>query len=398
MKEYYRVQVEIDLDAIYENMKRTRRKLKDGVRLMAVIKTDAYGHGAVAVAKAIDSLVDAYAVAIVEEAEELRREGVTKPILILSRVPQPLYPRLLDLEDVCPAIFTMEDAKCLSQEAGKKNRSIGIHLKVDTGMGRIGMQPDEQSADMVKAISELPGIIMEGCFTHFAKADMLDKEPARHQFELFTKFIEMLNKRGINPAICHTANSAAIMELPDTHLNMVRSGISTYGLYPSDEVDENELKLTPAMQMRAYVAHVKTVPEGTQIGYGGTFTAKRETRVATIPVGYGDGYPRSLSNLGRILIHGQYAPIIGRVCMDQFMVDVTGIEQVQVGDCVTLFGKDGENFISVEELANESGSFNYEFVCDVGKRVPRVFIRHGKKVGTMDFYENSRVGLSLELE
>lgn len=397
MKEYYRVQAEIDLDAIYENIKNTREKLADGVKLMAVIKSDGYGHGAVAVAKTIDSMVDAYAVAILEEAEELRQSGITKPILILGHVPEQQYPALLALSDVMPAIFTLESAQALSQCAVEAGKEVKIHLKVDTGMGRIGFLPNAQSLMEIEEIHKLPKLRIDGCFTHFAKADLREKEDTWKQFHIFTDYIQKIKALGIELPTCHAANSAAIMELPQMHLDMVRSGISTYGLYPSEEVDKKELALQPGMAIRAFISHVKEVEAGTAIGYGGTFVTERRTKVATIPVGYGDGYPRSLSNLGRVLIHGQSARIIGRICMDQFMVDVTELGEVKTGDDVILVGTDGTERISVEELADQSGSFNYEFVCDIGKRIPRVYFRKGKKAGTMDFYHNSQTGLELEI-
>lgn len=397
MKEYYRVQAEIDLDAIYENMKNIREKLVDGVKLMAVIKSDGYGHGAVAVAKTIDSLVDAYGVAILEEAEELRESRITKPVLILGYVPEKQYPKLLALEGVMPAIFTLESAEALSRCAQAFGKEVKLHLKVDTGMSRIGFLPTEESLRQIEQIHKLPNLRIDGCFTHFAKADMKDKEATRKQFQIFTDFIQKIEAMGIALPVCHAANSAAIMELPQMHLDMVRSGISTYGLYPSEEVKKEELLLKPGMAIRAFVSHVKEVEAGTEIGYGGTFVTKRRTKVATIPVGYGDGYPRSLSNQGRVLIHGKEAKIIGRICMDQFMVDVTDLDGVKTGDDVILVGTDGKERITVEELANQSGSFNYEFVCDIGKRIPRVYFRHGKKAGTMDFYKNSQIGLELEL-
>lgn len=397
MKEYYRVQAEIDLDAIYDNIKNTREKLADGVKLMAVIKSDGYGHGAVAVAKTIDSLVDAYGVAILEEAQELRESRITKPILILGYVPEKQYPKLLALEGVMPAIFTLESAEALSRCAQAFGKEVKLHLKVDTGMSRIGFLPTEESLRQIEQIHKLPNLRIDGCFTHFAKADMKDKEATRKQFQIFTDFIRKIEAMGIALPVCHAANSAAIMELPQMHLDMVRSGISTYGLYPSEEVKKEELLLKPGMAIRAWVSHVKEVEAGTEIGYGGTFVTKRRTKVATIPVGYGDGYPRSLSNQGRVLIHGKEAKIIGRICMDQFMVDVTDLDGVKTGDDVILVGTDGKERITVEELADQSGSFNYEFVCDIGKRIPRVYFRNGKKAGTMDFYKNSQIGLELEL-
>ena len=385
MKKYYRVQANINLDAVYQNVKQAKKLLKPGTKLMAVIKADGYGHGAVEVAKTIDELADAYGVAILEEGIELRRAGITKPILILGFTPQPQYEAMIDY-DIEAAVFQPDMAEKLSQAAVSKGKSAGIHLKLDTGMSRIGLALNDAALSDIIKIAGLPGIRIEGCFSHFARMDEADKTKAMEQFSCYCDFVRRIEDAGINIPVKHISNSAGIIEAPEVHLDMVRDGICVYGLYPSEEVQKERLPLIPAMELKAWVSYVKELDAGVEVGYGGTFTTSRRTRVATIPVGYADGYPRCLSNKGRVLIHGQSAPIIGRVCMDQFMADVTEIGDVSEGDEVTLFGRDGDAKISIEEISGMSHSFNYEFVCDVGKRVPRVFYRNGKVAGTKDFY------------
>lgn len=378
MKDYERVYAGIDLDAIEQNIRNSKKLLKPSTKLLVVIKADGYGHGAVPIAKTLDSLADMYGVAVIEEAVELREHGIKKPILILGTVSETWYSTAVEY-DIIPAVYTMEMAEGLSKAACEQQKTIRIHIKVDTGMGRIGMEPTPESALVVKQISELPGIEIDGCFTHMARADEKDKTYAWKQYDQFMYFIKELEKQGITIPVKHIANSASIMELPEFQLDMVRSGISTYGLYPSGEVDQSRLKLIPAMSLRSHISYVKEMEAGCPISYGGTYVTDRRMKVATIPVGYADGYPRGLSNQGYVLIHGMKAPILGRVCMDQFMVDVTGIPDVAIGDVVTLVGNNGDVTITVEELAEMVGSFNYEFVCDISKRVPRLYYHQGKE-------------------
>ena len=288
--------------------------------------------------------------------------------------------------DIATAVFTEKMAEQLSDEAQKMGKKALVHLKIDTGMSRIGFLPTRESLDSIRRIASLPGLSIEGCFTHFARMDEKDKTRAKMQFETYMEFVQKIEEMGIKIPVRHVSNSAGIIEMPEVNLDMVRDGISVYGMYPSEEVCKEKLPLTPAMEVRSWVSYVKTLEPGVQIGYGGTYTTTRQTKVATIPVGYADGYPRALSNKGRVLIHGQSAPILGRVCMDQFMVDVTDIPNVGQGDVVTLTGRDGDAYISIEEVADMAYSFNYEFVCDIGKRVPRVFYRHGRKIDTKDYY------------
>lgn len=385
MRKYYRVQANINLDAIYDNFYRARQLLRPQTKLMAIVKADAYGHGAVEVAQTIDELADAYGVAILEEGIELRKAGIQKPILILGFTTQEQYDAMIRF-DIATAVFQLDMAQKLSVAAMSAGKKAKIHLKLDTGMSRIGFALNEKSLEDITEIAGLPGIQIDGCFSHFARMDEKDKTKAMQQFTRFCEFTEKIEARGIVLPVKHISNSAGIMEAPEVQLDMVRDGICLYGLYPSEEVQKERLILKPAMEWKAYISFVKELEPGIEIGYGGTYTTTKKTKVATVPVGYADGYPRCLSNTGHVLIHGQRVPIIGRVCMDQFMVDVTGVPDVREGDTVTLFGRDGESEITIEEISKQSYSFNYEFICDVGKRVPRVFFRHGSPIKTKDYY------------
>ncbi len=385
IKEYYRVQANINLDAIYQNVANAKKLLKPGTKIMAIVKADGYGHGAIETASVIDSIVDAYGVAILEEGIELRQAGFTKDILILGFTPAPLYEPMINY-NITTAVFQLDMAQKISETAVKLGKKAHIHIALDTGMNRIGFKQDNESLDIIKQIAALPGILIDGCFTHFARMDEKDKTKAKIQFERFILFTKRIEAAGIKLPLKHAANSAAIIEMQETGLDMVRDGISVYGMYPSEEVDKFRLELIPAMELKAHVSFVKTIGAGEEIGYGGTYTTTGRTVVATIPVGYADGYPRALSGKGRVLVHGQSAKIIGRVCMDQFMVDVTNIEGVKEGDIVTLAGRDGDEYISIEEVAGMAYSFNYEFVCNIGKRVPRVYYHNGKITGTKDYY------------
>lgn len=388
-RKYYRVQANINLDAIYENVSNAKKLLRPETKFMAIIKADGYGHGAVPLAETIDELVDAYGIAILEEGIELRKAGFTKPMLILGYTSPEQYPAMIQY-GIATAVFTLEMAKEISKCAVEMNQTAKIHIKLDTGMSRIGFSVSEKNKEdslkKIVEISKLPMIEIDGCFSHFARMDETDKTKAMEQFRKFQDFTGKMEEAGVKIPVKHISNSAGIMEMPEVQLDMVRDGICLYGLYPSEEVHKERLPLTPAMEMKAYVSFVKELPAGVEIGYGGTYTTTKDTMVATIPVGYADGYPRCLSGKGYVLIHGKKARILGRVCMDQFMVDVTEIPDVKVGDVATLFGKDGDAEISIEEISEMAYSFNYEFVCDVGKRVPRVYFRNGEVVLTKDFY------------
>jgi alanine racemase len=379
MDNYMRVRADINLDAIHHNLQQVKSKINKNSKLMAVIKADGYGHGAGMIAKYCDDVIDSYAVAIVEEGIALRQEGFTKPILLLGYTHPSQYEDLLKY-NLTPAIFSFDMAKPLSDLGVKAGKTLKVHIKLDTGMSRIGFVDNSVGVEEVVKISKLPNIEIEGIFSHLARADEKDKIYANAQFQRFTNFYNKLKVQGVNIPIRHISNSAAIMELQSMNLELVRSGIITYGLYPSEEVDKGELSLVPAMELKTHISYIKTLPSGVAVGYGGTYVTKGETVVATIPVGYADGYPRSLSNKGEVIINGKRASIIGRICMDQFMVDVTHIPNVKVGDTVTLMGRDKEEFIPCEEVANLAGSFNYEFVCDISKRVPRVYYFNNKVV------------------
>lgn len=371
-KIYERTYAQIDLGAIRHNILEERRRVGKDVKIMAIIKADAYGHGDIPVAETLNDLVDAYGVAIPEEALRLRKKGIGKMLLILGHTGREWFEDIIK-NHISQTVYTFEMAKQLSQTAVELGEKVKIHIKIDTGMSRIGFMPVKDNIEVIRAVSELPGIEIEGIFTHFARADESTSEAAREPFEKYMIFTRELEDRGIQIPIKHTANSASIIQFPESWLDMVRSGITTYGLYPSEEVTKETLDLKPALQWKSVVSYVKRIHPGTSVGYGGTFTAKRETTVATVPVGYADGVRRDLSGKGRVLIRGQYAPMIGRICMDQFMVDVTDIEGVSEGDTVTLIGTDGANRISVEEVAGLSHSFNYEYVCGITDRVPRKY-------------------------
>lgn len=371
---YYRVQAKVHLNAIRHNLLEIRGKIDQAAKLMVIIKADAYGHGAVPLAKAIgeSSLVDAYGVAIIEEAIELREAGISKPLLILGYTPKEQYD-LVVAYNVAQTIFQYEMAEALSKEAVKQNKTARIHIKVDTGMSRIGFTDTRESIQHIKKIAELPNIEIEGLFSHFARADEEDRKTTEAQLARYRSFVKDLEKENIHIPIKHIANSAGIIEFPEASYNMVRCGIATYGIYPSDMVHKERVELIPAMEIKTHVIYVKDVEAGVGISYGATYITDRKRRIATIPVGYADGYSRNLSNCGKVIIHGQYAPVVGRICMDQFMVDVTDISDVKQGDTVTLLGRDADAYISAEELAEWSHSFAYELVCTVGKRIPRVY-------------------------
>jgi len=373
--------VTIDLDAIDQNFDAIRKK--GGCDIMTIIKADAYGHGAIPIARLLQEKSAFFGVSSISEALELRKAGLTIPILILGYTPVSNYETAIT-QGIRPAIFHWEDALALSEAAIRCGQAAPFHFAVDTGMSRIGFQVTDEAADLCSRIAGLPGLRAEGLFSHFATADCADLHRADRQAELFARFDSMLKDRGLQIPLRHLYNSAGIMNYGPRY-EMVRSGIVTYGLYPSKEVPPAHLPLKPALQWFSRVTHVKTLPAGREIGYGGTFTTEADTVVATIPVGYADGYRRSLSGKFHVLIRGQKAPILGRICMDQMMVDVTGIPGVSCGDTVTLIGTDGDNTISVEQIAEPAGSFNYEFSCGISRRVPRYYIKNGEPVHTVHY-------------
>lgn len=382
-----RVYLRIDLDKICNNINEVIKKVGKDTKVLAVVKGDAYGHGAIEVTKALSEIgTYGFAVATVGEALALRRAGITKPILILDFVFPNQFETIIR-NDIMLTIFQYGIAKELNEAAVQMGTTAHIHIKVDTGMGRIGYIPDEKSIDEICRIAQLPNIEIDGIFTHFACADMVDKTSMNNQYEKFRDFVEKLEARGINIPIKHVCNSAAIIDKDDNFLNLVRSGIVTYGLYPSEDVHKENLHVEPAMELHSVVINIKTIHKGDTVSYGSTYVAEKPTVIATIPVGYADGYPRLLSGKGSVLIHGKRAKIVGRVCMDQFMVDVTDIPDVSIGDNVTLIGRDGDDCITCEEIGDISGRFNYEFLCCINRRVPRVYIRNGKTKKIVDYLE-----------
>ena len=373
----HRTYLKIDLNKLEHNFNCVRNKLPSDVKILGVIKANAYGHGAVEIGKFLDDKCDFFGVACIEEAVELKKAEIKTPILILGRV----FP--FDIEtavkyDVRIPIFSYEDAVVLSNEAVKQGKNVPFHFCIDTGMSRIGFQVSEESADICKSITELPNIFAEGLFSHFATADENDLSKAVEQRNKYKKFCKMLSDREVEIPIKHLNNSAGIMNF-DEYFDMCRMGIITYGLYPSDEVDKGILDLEPIMSWHAKISHVKELESNREISYGGTFKTDKVTKVATVPVGYADGFPRCLSNKGRVIINGKYAKILGRVCMDQFMVDVSDIE-CNINDEVVLFGTQKNAHISLEELSNSAYSFNYELPCRIPLRVNRVYVYNGKTV------------------
>lgn len=378
----FRYYAEIDLDAFEHNIRQIRRCIGDKPMLCGVVKADGYGHGAVMLAKTMESLgVDWLAVSCIDEALELRKNGIRLPVLILGAAEEERYGEMIE-NHITPTIFTYKAAAHLNEvlEAYPDMWPFNIHIKVDTGMSRIGFYPDEASVGEIVKIAGLSHIKIQGLFTHFACADMADSEPTKKQLEKYRWIAEALEKKGIHIPVKHCANSAGIMAYDEAYFDMVRAGIIIYGLYPSEEMDRQALALCPVMSLKSHITYIKEVPENTGISYGSTYVTDKRTRIATVPVGYADGYPRSLSGRGRVLIRGQYAPIVGRVCMDQMMVDITGLDGICEGDTVTLAGSDGDRCIPVEEPAQKAGSFNYEFVCSVSRRVPRVYYKNKKVV------------------
>ena len=373
MNRYLRCYAEISLEAIGHNIREVKKRLPEGVKLLGVVKANAYGHGAVPVASYLENQVDYFATATIEEAVELRENGISAPILILGYVSPSQYGDLVEY-DITQTIDSYAQALALEKEDARQNRKAKAHLAVDTGMTRIGFQVTEHDADEAAKIADLPHIELEGMFTHFSCADQEDKTYCSMQMEKYDKMTALLAERGVTIPLRHICNSAGIMEFDDHHFEMVRSGIITYGIYPSEEVKKERLDLIPALSWKSHVIHVKEVGPGIGVSYGATYvTEKPMTRIATVSAGYADGYPRALSNQGCVLIHGKKAPIIGRICMDQMMVDVTDIPDVQVEDVVTLVGTDGDETITIEEIANPAARFDYEMLCDISSRVTRVY-------------------------
>lgn len=370
-----RVTAEVSLEAIENNIRSMAGIISPGTKILAVIKADGYGHGALQVAVRLEQMdcVFGYATATAEEAFKLRNDGIRKPILVLGYTFPDNYEDMIRL-DIRPAVFKKETARQLNEAAAAVGRTCRIHIKVDTGMSRIGVPCNEEGIETALEISRYDRLSVEGMFTHFARADEPDKTPAIKQLEKFNDFLRRCAYRGLEPELKHCSNSAAILEMPEANMDLVRAGITMYGLWPSGKELTDSIRLEPAMSLKSSIVYIKTLEPGTEISYGGIYTTDKTTRVATVPVGYADGYPRSLSNKGYVLIKGKKAPILGRVCMDQLMVDVTDIPEAQEYDEVVLLGNSGGSTITAEELGSLSGRFNYEFVCAISDRVPRKYV------------------------
>jgi alanine racemase len=384
-KELRPVWAEIDLDAIANNMREIRR-ISESKEIIAIIKADGYGHGAVDIAPVLlENGADRIGVAVITEAVELRNSGIDVPMMVLGFTPPTLFERILE-HNIEQTIFNYNDAKELSRIATEKNKIVKIHIAIDTGMGRIGFLPNEESAQEVYEISRLSNIEIVGLFTHFSSADDLDKAYTHLQIKKYNEFNERLIDLGIDIPLKHVSNSAGIIDLPIAHYNAVRPGIILYGCYPSEEVMKEKINVKPVMSLKANIVHIKTLGEGEYVSYGRTFRTEKETVIATLPLGYADGYTRLLFGKAKVIVNGKFAPVVGRICMDQCMIDITDIDGVKVGDEVILVGEDEyNNVISADDIAKQVGTINYEVVCAVSKRVPRVYKKGGKIINIRNY-------------
>lgn len=393
MEQYARVCAHIDLDAVCHNLEAMHDHISENTKILGVIKADAYGHGAVPIAWEMEDMdyVYGFAVASAEEAMQLRNANIRKPILVLGYTFPYSYETMIN-QEIIPTVFRSDMLKELDETARRLGVITPVHIKVDTGMARIGISPDDAGVLFVKEALACKNLLVDGIFTHFAKADEADKTAANKQLDTFLSFVKRCEVEcNYHFPFVHCSNSAGIMDMPAANLDLVRAGIILYGMLPSDEVNKEALNLAPVLSLKSHITYIKEVKKGTPVSYNGVFVTDRTTKIATIPVGYADGYPRNLTGKGYILVHGKKAPIIGRICMDQFMVDVTDIAGCKEGDEVTLIGRDGDLFITMEELGELSGRFNYEFACEIGKRTPRVFFRHGKAFCAKDYYDDVKI-------
>lgn len=381
MYEYHRLLAEINLDAIGNNIREIRKRIKAETQLLAVVKADAYGHGAEEVSKVcLYNGADQLAVATCDEGVQIRQWSIQVPVLILGNTVEGQLETVINY-GLTQAVFSFETAKIMSDIATKLNKTALVHIKVDTGMSRIGFLPTDENIEEIEKIFALPNLKVTGIFTHFATADEKDKTFTNVQYKRFRFVTDSLNEKGYTGFIRHCANSGAILDMPELQLDMVRAGIIIYGMYPSNAVT-HPINLIPAMSLKSQVSYVKFLEENVSIGYGRTFFTTKKTKVATVPIGYADGYARAFSNRARVIVNGRYANVIGNVCMDQMMIDVSDIPDVKEGDNVIIMGSDGKNTVSAEELADISKTINYEIVCNVGKRVPRVYIKNGEIINT----------------
>ncbi len=390
MFENMRAYAEINLDNIKSNVINIQRRIGEKTKILAIIKADGYGHGSIPIAHFLsrEKLVYGFGVSTVREAVVLRKAGIKEPILILGYVFPADFETVIDYS-ITTTVFQYDTAKLLSEVAVNKGKTADVHIKIDTGMGRIGFEADDNCHEEIAEISQLPNIRIEGIFTHFACADHKDKASANAQKDKFYRILGELEDKGIDITVKHMCNSAGIVEFDGEFLDLVRAGIIIYGLYPSEDVNKENVKLTPAMSIKSRVVYVKTLKKGQTVSYGSDYVAEKDTEIATISIGYADGFYRSLSGKGEVLIKGKRAKIVGRVCMDQMMVDVSDIPEVRQGDVVTVFGKDGDDEITFEETAETAGTINYEFICGFARRVPRIYIENGDIVKVLDYLEET---------
>ncbi len=382
-----RTWAEINIDSLKFNLDNIRRVTDSKAKIMAVVKADAYGHGYREYCRALlKNGVDSFGVAMLDEAKELRREGFKLPILILGASHFDEADELVEY-DIMPNVCSVEFARCLSSSAVKQKKNVKIHLKIDTGMSRLGFVAGEDNSKVIAdilEISELPGVEIDGIFSHFACADEADSAYTMLQFDRFMKLISELESLGIKIPCRHIANSAAIMMYPETHLDMVRAGVILYGCYPSCEVDRKRLPLKPVMTLKSRITMVKELEAGRGVSYGKTYITDKKIRIATIPIGYADGYSRCLSQKAKIEVSGQLCDVIGRICMDQCMIDVTNVNNISIGDEVIIFG---DGLITADDIAEWMNTINYEVLCLVSKRVPRVYKENGRGLFELNYLE-----------
>lgn len=392
IENYQRVYAAVNLDAVWNNMEQMHRNLSSGTKMIGVLKADAYGHGAVQIAKELEKMdyVFGYATATSEEAVILRHAGLQKPVLVLGYAFPYCYEDLIKY-DIRPTVFREDSVEELSACACRIGKPVRVHVKVETGMTRLGISPDESGLRFVEKTLRTKGVILEGMFTHFARADESDKTPTMRQLSLLHDFMEAVEqKTGYHIPVKHCSNSAGILEVPEANMDVVRAGITLYGLWPSEEVSRNIISLQPVLSLKSRIVSIREVEKGTPVSYGGTYVTPYRMKIATIPVGYADGYPRSLSGKGYVLIHGKKAPVLGRICMDQFMVSLENIPDAAEGDEVTLIGEEQGLKITMEELGDLSGRFNYELACNLGKRIPRIYLKGGQVTAAKDYYDDYR--------
>lgn len=388
---YDRVYAGIELDNVKYNMDQIASNISEGTKVIGVIKTDGYGHGALPIARELEKLeyIYGYGVATAEEALQLKNNGIRKPVIIIGYSFPSSYEEMI-VRDVRLTVFRTDMLEELNSIAARLGLVCKVHIKVDTGMSRIGIFPDDSGIEFIKSVLSFSNIKAEGIFTHFARADETDKQYAYKQLELFHGFVDRIEKEcGYKFDIVHCSNSAGIIEMPEANDVCVRAGIIMYGMWPSSEVRRDIINLKPLLSLKSHITFIKNIPPNTAISYGGTFVAPKEMTIATVPVGYGDGYPRSLSNKGQVIVKGHRVPIVGRVCMDQFMIDITGISNISEGDEVTLIGYDGDETITMEDLEKWSGMLNYELACIIGKRVPRIYTKNDKILYTKDYFKDT---------